>query len=315
MGCEKLPERVLITGGSGLIGSALKQRLRASGIQIVELARRPGPSTFVWDAETGEAPPDAAFDGVNVVIHLAGTNIARRWTTAARRSIHDSRVLGTRVLAETIAALPAKRRPCVFISMSGISIYGSLRPDERLDERAELAPMNSGFLSDLSREWEAVTHVVERAGVRTVQLRTGMVLAREGGALKKMLAPFRLGIGGPMGHGAQKISWISLDDIVSLIFFTMRTTSINGPVNAVAPHAVSNTDFARALGAAVNRPASLKIPRNLLRLLFGKMAEETVLADVEVRPEKAMSAGFGFRHPKLDDALQDILYPPTATAR
>lgn len=308
MDCERIPAKVLITGGSGLVGRALKKRLAGCGITPVELSHRSRAGAFTWNAERGDAPPPEAFEGVRAVIHLAGSPIARRWSEGAKRSIRDSRVNGTRALAEGIAALPSDKRPEVFVSMSGIAIYGIHRKETRLDEHAGVAPANSGFLPDIAREWEAVTGPAARAGVRTVLLRAGMVLAKEGGALAMMLPVFRLGLGGPAGDGSQRLAWISLEDLVSLIFFALRTPGISGPVNAVSPHTVTNADFARSLGFALHRPASVPAPIFALRALFGQMASETILSDIAPFPAKAMEAGFQFRHPELPGALEEILH-------
>jgi uncharacterized protein (TIGR01777 family) len=308
MDCERLPAKVLITGGSGLVGRAFKKRLAGCGITPVELSHRTRPGAFTWNAERGDVPPPEAFEGVRAVVHLAGAPIARRWSEAAKRAIHDSRVNGTRAIAEAIAALPSEKRPEVFVSMSGIAVYGIHRKETRLDERAGMAPAPGEFLPNLAREWEAVTGPAVRAGVRTVLLRTGMVLARDGGALAKMLPVFKLGLGGPAGDGAQRLAWISVDDLVSLIFFALRTPGLSGPVNAVSPHTVTNADFARALGFAIHRPTSITAPVFALRALFGKMAEETILSDLAPFPAKAMEAGFQFRHPTLQGALEEILH-------
>ncbi len=311
MNHEKMPAKVLVTGGSGLVGRALKKRLAGCGITPVELSHRSRAGAFAWNASRGDAPDPEAFDGVTAVVHLAGAPIARLWTDAAKREIHDSRVNGTRALAEALAALPEDKRPTVFISMSGAAAYGIQRKETRLDENAGLAPPRAGFLCDLAREWEAVTGPAARAGIRTVLLRTGVVLAKDGGALAKMLPAFRLGLGGPVGDGAQRLAWISLDDLVSLIFFALRTPGLSGPVNAVSPHTVTNADFARALGVAVHRPAFVRAPAFVLRALFGQMADETLLSDIAPFPTKALEAGFQFRHPALPGALEEILRDDT----
>lgn len=308
MDCERLPIKVLITGGSGLVGRAFKKRLAGCGIVPVELSHRSRNGAFTWNAERGDAPPPEAFEGVRAVVHLAGAPIARRWSKAVKRSVRDSRVNGTRALAEAIAALPEDKRPDVFVSMSGIAIYGIHRKEIRLDEHAGVAPAHSGFLPDLAREWEAVTGPATRAGIRTVLLRTGVVLAKEGGALALMIPVFKLGLGGPSGDGSQRFAWISLDDLISLIFFALRTPALSGPVNAVSPHTVTNADFARALGFALHRPASVPAPVFALRALFGEMASETILSDIAPFPAKAMEKGFQFRHPTLPDALEEILH-------
>ncbi len=309
MDCERLPEKILITGGSGLVGTALRHRLAGCAVQIVELSHRRRPGAFVWNPESGEPPPAEALEGVRAVVNLAGAPIARRWTASARRHIHDSRVNGTRALADALAALPPDARPSVFVSMTGVAFYGIKRAEERLDETARPAHPGEGFLCDLAREWEAVAHPAARAGIRTVTLRTGVVLARRGGALASMLPAYKTGLGGPCGDGRQRLAWISLDDLVSLIFFALRTPSVSGAINAVAPNPVTQADFARQLGMALNRPASLRMPAFLLRLIFGRMADETILSDLAPYPAKALAAGFHFKHPELPEALESTLRP------
>lgn len=289
------------------MGGALKKHLAACGSQVVELSHRPRPGAFAWHPESGEAPPAEALAGVNAVVNLAGEPISRRWTESAKRRIHDSRVIGTRSLAEALAALPPPARPSVFVSMSATAVYGLKRPEMRLDETASLAEPGDGFLCDVAREWEAVTHPASRAGIRTVILRSGIVLSRRGGALARMVPAFKAGLGGPCGTGMQKVPWITLEDLVSLIFFALRTPRLTGPVNAVSPHAVTNADFSRALGMALNRPSGVRMPAFLLRALFGRMARETLLADAAPFPAKAMEAGFQFKHPELPGALTEVL--------
>ena len=307
MDCERLPSKILLTGGSGLIGSALKRHLAGCGVEVVELSHRARPDAFSWRPESGEPPPPEALAGVQAVVNLAGAPIARRWTSAVRRHIHDSRVVGTRALADALAALPPDERPATFVSMSACAIYGIKRPESRIDEKSHVAEPGEGFLCDVAREWEAVTHPASRAGIRTVILRSGIVLSRRGGALPKMLPAFKAGLGGPLGDGSQKVAWISLDDLVSLIFFALRTPALSGPVNAVSPHSVTNADFSRSLGMALNRPAPLRMPACVLRALLGRLADETLLADVAPFPAKAMEAGFHFKHPELPAAMTDSL--------
>lgn len=289
------------------MGRALKRRLAEAGVAIVELAHKPRPGAFVWNAERGDPPPSAALEGVSAVVNLAGANVATLWTEGAKRSIRNSRVNGTRALAEAFAALPQDRRPEVFVSMSGISVYGLQRNAHRLDETAPLAPAGEGFLCDLAREWELVTGPVQRAGIRTVLLRTGVVLSAKGGAIAKMLPAFKAGVGGPVGPGTQRVAWIALDDLVGLIFFALRSKNLSGPVNAVSPHIVTNADFSRVLADAVHRSAKLRVPAFAVRLLFGRMADETVLSDIAPFPAKALETGFTFRHPELPGAIAAAL--------
>lgn len=314
MDCDIRSRRVLVTGATGLIGTALCRQLRQCGIEVVELGRRPRTGGFAWDADSGAPPPAEAFAGVTAVIHLAGSPIARRWSHEARRSIRDSRVNGTRALAEALAALPATNRPEVLVSMSGVAVYGRVRAEALLGENAAIAPAGDSFLADVARDWEAATAPASAAGIRTVHLRTGVVLAKHGGALAKLLPGFRLFLGGPVGPGTQRMPWITLHDLASLIFFALRTRTIQGPLNAVAPHAVTNADFAAALGAVLNRPAKLPVPTWALRIVFGQMAEETLLADLSPFPAKAMEAGFQFTHNRIKDALGALLGPSVAPA-
>lgn len=307
MDTAPLPEKILLTGGSGLIGRALKRRLAEAGVRVVELAHRPRTGAHLWNAERGDPPPAAAFEGISAVVNLAGSNIATPWTQSAKRTIRDSRVNGTRALAEALSQLPQSKRPESFVSMSGTAIYGQKRDAVRLDESAPAAPAGESFLGDLAREWELVTGPAARAGIRTVCLRTGMVLDKRGGALAKMLPAFRLGLGGPVGDGRQRVAWIELDDLVSLIFFALRTKSLSGPVNAVSPHVVTNADFARALGETLHRSAKLRVPAGVVKFAFGSMGVETMLRDIAPFPAKALEAGFQFRYPELPAALDRAL--------
>lgn len=306
MDSDSRHQRILVTGGSGLIGRRLCRRLRRSDIEVVELAHRARHGAYAWNAEAGERPPAEALARISAVIHLAGAPIAQRWTAKAKRAIHDSRVKGTRALAEALAALPEAERPTVFISMSGVAIYGRRRDESLLDEQSPLAPDGDSFLADVARAWESAATPAAEAGIRTVHLRTGMVLARHGGALPKLVPAFKWFAGGPAGPGTQRMPWITLDDLHSLIFFCLRTRTLSGPVNAVAPHAVTNADFAHQLGLTLHRPAVVRTPAWALRLLFGQMAEETILADLAPFPAKAMEAGFQFTHNRIKDALADI---------
>lgn len=289
------------------MGSALKRRLAEAGVAIVELAHRERPGAFVWNAERGDPPPSAAMEGISAVVNLAGANVATLWTEGAKRRIRNSRVNGTRALAEAFAALPQDRRPEVFVSMSGISVYGLQRSVHRLDETAPLARAGEGFLCDLARDWELVTGPAQRAGIRTVLLRTGVVLSAKGGAVSKMLPAFKAGVGGPVGPGTQRVAWIELDDLVALIFFALRTKNLSGPVNAVSPHIVTNADFSRVLADAVHRSAKLRVPAFAMRLAFGRMADETLLSDIAPFPAKALETGFTFRHPELPGAIAAAL--------
>jgi uncharacterized protein (TIGR01777 family) len=242
------------------------------------------------------------LEGFDAVVHLAGESIAEgRWTEAKRGRIRDSRVQGTRVLADTLARLI--HPPKVFLCASAVGFYGS-RGDEELDEES---PAGSGFLSDVCREWESACRPAVEAGIRVVNLRLGMVLSTRGGALAKMLPIFRLGLGGRLASGRQYVSWITLDDVVEAIQFVMATDSLEGPVNAVAPGAVTNREFTRVLGRVLRRPAILPAPAFALRCVLGQMAQELLLASTRALPRRLLEAGFAFRDPDLEGALGRVV--------
>ncbi len=295
--------RILISGASGLIGSALVARSTALGHVPVALARgeHVPPAAVRWD------PADDAFDataaeGADAVIHLAGENIAGgRWTRERMRRIRDSRVVGTRLLAEGIARL--ERKPRVWVGASAIGAYGD-RGDEILDE--DSAP-GQGFLADVCREWEAASEPVEAAGVRRVLLRTGAVLTPKGGALAKMLTPFKLGIAGVIGSGEQWMSWITLDDLCGIFERALQAEDMRGVFNAVAPEPVQNHEFTKTLGKVLHRPTVLPLPAIAARLAFGKLADALLLASTRVVPRRLLDAGHSFAHPTLEPALRALL--------
>lgn len=297
--------RVLITGASGLIGRALKVYLENSGNEIVPLARK-APSNSNnnqpwWNPEAGELHPDHVA-GFDAIVHLAGDNIASgRWTPDKKRRIFDSRVTGTSLLCNTLAACGAP--PKVLISASAIGYYGH-RGDEILDEDA---PAGQGFLAETCLAWEGATQPASETGMRVVRLRTGMVLSGAGGALPRLLTPFRLGLGGPIGTGRAWMSWIALTDMTRLIAHCIQDDSLTGPINAVAPHPLSNLDFTRALARTLKRPAVLPVPPLALRLAFGEMAREVLLASTRVLPARLLAAGFSWEHPEIESALQACL--------
>lgn len=279
---------VLISGSSGLIGSALRQSLEADGHTCGCLPRSFG------------APVN--FSGADAVVHLAGENIAQgRWTPEKKRRIEKSRVDATRELAQQLAACEIP--PPVFVCASAVGFYGD-RGNEPLTEES---PAGSGFLPEVCRRWEAAAQPAADAGIRTVHIRTGIVLSPSGGALQKMLPPFRAGLGGPMGSGSQFMSWISLTDEIGAIRFLIDHPDISGEVNLTAPHPVSNRDFARTLGRALHRPACLPLPAVAVRLLFGEMGEALLLGGARVLPGVLTAAGYAFRHPRLEAALEEIL--------
>jgi uncharacterized protein (TIGR01777 family) len=290
---------VAITGASGFVGRALVPALRDAGY-VVRTVGRGASSDVRWDPKAGTLRA-ADLDGVDAVVHLAGASVSERWTAEHKREILESRVLGTSLIARTIAGMP--RKPKVLVSASAIGIYGS-RGDEWLSEDSATG---RDFLADVGRAWESNADAARAAGIRVVHPRIGIVLSPDGGALAKMLPAFRLGVGGPMGSGGQWMSWIALDDLIGAIQFALATDALAGPVNAVAPSPVTNATFGSALGAVLHRPAILPVPAFALRLMFGEMADATVLASQRVRATKLTAAGYAFRYSELDEALRHLL--------
>lgn len=293
--------RIVLTGATGLIGRALTKALTAQGYEVAALkSRTRGPGGM--DVDSGWID-EAYLEGADAVIHLAGAPIAQRWTRSAQADILTSRVEGTRLLSTALARL--HQPPRTFLSMSGINRYGVRRPGETCTESSSLS--NVGFLAEVSERWEQATQAAVERGIRTVWLRTGVVLAGSGGALRKMILPFSLGLGGPIANGQQHLSWIRLGDLVRMIAWAMATPEIHGPLNAVAPQPVSQRDFARQLGKTLGRPAFLPMPAFMVGLLFGQMGRETLLGDLAATPAKALAAGFVFETPDLPSALQAAL--------
>lgn len=298
--------KVAITGATGLIGSALDARLTAAGHRVVRLVRRnPDASRgdVLWDPARGVLDA-SALDGVQAVVNLAGEPVAERWTTDRKRRIRLSRIDATTTLVRAIIA--AARPPRVLVSASAIGIYGD-RADESLDEAAALG---EGFLADVGRAWEAATAPAGERGVRTVIARLGIVLSAAGGALEKMLPPFKLGAGGKLGPGTQWMSWVSLDDVVAAIEFALTTDHVSGAVNVVAPNPVTNAEFTHELGHALHRPALATVPAFALKLAYGEMGEQVLMASQRVYPRALERAGYVFRHPQLADALRSALASP-----
>jgi len=292
--------RVLISGASGLIGLALTRALRASGDEPVALVRRPAREGEVQWSPNEPLDP-AKLAGCDAIVHLAGKNIAGYWTQKFKQEVRDSRVRGTQTLATAAAESFRKSdQPRVFISASAIGYYGN-RGDELLTEDSS---SGQGYLADVSKEWEAATNLAREAGLRVVNLRIGVVLARDGGALKPMLPPFKLGLGGRVGSGKQYWSWVSLDDVIGIILFALRNDNLRGPVNVVSPEPVRNEEFVRALGAQLHRPTIFPLPAFVVRTLLGEMGDAALLGSARVEPAKLKAAGYEFRHAKLKDALQ-----------
>ena len=301
--------RVLVTGGTGLVGTALLPALAEDGYSVSLLSRsksgsgsqEAGVTRLAWNPEAGELDAEG-LEGVDAVVHLAGDGIATgRWTRAKKKRIRDSRVEGTRMLCEALAGM--KRRPKVLVSASAIGYYGH-RGDSMVDEQAS---PGQGFLPEVSEAWERATRPAVEAGIRVVNLRIGIVLSRDGGALQKMLLPFQLGLGGIVGHGGQYWSWVSLDDLVGIIRHALANDSLHGPVNAVAPGSVTNREFTKALGRVLRRPTLFPLPAVVARVMLGEMANGLLLASARVAPVRLMESGYRFQHPEIEGALRAVL--------
>jgi uncharacterized protein (TIGR01777 family) len=292
--------KIAITGSTGLIGTALSSALSASGHDLVRLVRREpsGPSEARWDIEAGTID-EAPLQDVDAIVHLAGENIGQRWSDGVRQRVLDSRVNGTRLIAETAARLPSKP---VLLCASGAGFYGN-RGDEEVDESAA---RGDGFLSDVVDQWEAAADPARAAGVRTVHLRQGIVLARQGGALQRLLLPFKLGVGGKVGSGKQWWSWVSLDDTIAAYLFALEHP-LEGAVNVTAPEATTNLGFTKALGRALHRPTILPLPAFAVKAAFGQMGKEMLLEGQRVAPTKIVKAGFAFNQPDIDSGLASAL--------
>ncbi len=294
--------KVLIAGASGLVGSALIPALEAGGDTITRLVRTsPGLDEIEWHPNNDQINA-AAVEGFDAVINLAGENIAGgRWTDELKRKIHDSRIYGTHLLSETISKL--KQKPNVFLCASATGIYGD-RGDETLDEQSD---SGGGFLAGVCREWEQATEPAAAAGVRTVNLRFGPILAREGGMLAKLLTPFKMGMGGKVGSGKQFVSWVAIEDAVEAIKLALHSEAVRGPLNIVSPNPVTNEIFTKTLGHVLGRPTALAMPAFAVRLAFGEMADEMLLASQKVMPKKLNDLGYEFQQPNLEEALRKHL--------
>jgi uncharacterized protein (TIGR01777 family) len=299
--------RFVIAGGTGLLGRALIARLTDSGHDVVVLTRGSGRASgpvheVPWtpDGSAGAWAPE--LDGAEAVINLAGAGIAgKRWTAARKKLLRTSRLDSTRSLVAAIGT--TTNRPRVFVQGSAVGIYGADLSDEVRDE---LSPPGSDFLSELAVEWESAAHPVAHMGCRLVTVRTGIVLSPDGGALPPMAKPFRMFVGGRIGTGRQFLSWITIDDWVSMVMWALRTATVHGPLNATAPEPVTNADFSRALARALRRPNLFPVPSFVLRTLFGEMAD-VLLYGQRVIPAKAQSLGFHFDQARLDDALATLV--------
>lgn len=294
--------RIAITGASGLVGRKLTVHFAAQGHEVCPLVRGvPGPGQIGWNPATGEIDAQG-LNGCAAVVHLAGENIAEgRWNGAKKERIRNSRVQGTKLLCDTLAELSTP--PKVLVSASAIGFYGE-RGDTECDERSAAG---QGFLPEVCVEWERATEPASRAGIRVVNLRIGVVLSREGGALEKMLLPFQFGLGGVVGSGRQYWSWIALHDLVMAVDFAVRHDGLRGPVNAVAPQAATNREFTKVLGKVVRRPTLFPLPGFVARLVLGEMADALLLSSIRVAPRALLDAGFAFETPDLEVALRKIL--------
>lgn len=298
--------KVLISGSSGLVGSALCQRLEAEpDSEIVRLVRKQSPDTqqtsVVWNPAEGQLEPQA-FDGVDVVVHLGGVNIAgKRWSPEVKQKIFNSRFQSTSLLATKLATL--EQKPSVFFCASAVGFYGD-RGEERLDEAS---PRGEGFLADVCQAWEQATQPAQDAGIRVVNMRFGMILDRKGGALGQMLTPFKMGVGGRLGSGKQYWSWIALPDVINALQFCLNHSELAGPVNFVAPDEVTNLEFTKTLGKVLSRPTCLPVPAWGVKTAFGEMGQELMLTSARVVPKKLIEAGFQFQYPQLEDAFRSVL--------
>jgi len=293
--------KIAVTGASGLIGSALVPALEASGYEVVRLVRRAAesPSELAWDPAAGSI--DArGLAGVEGVVNLSGATIGRRWTAARKREILASRVDSTTLLAETLAAL--EPRPKVLVCAGGIGIYGD-RGDEILTEESELG---TGFLAEVGAAWEAAAEPAREAGIRVVNFRQGIVLSRKGGALHRLLTPFRLGVGGRVGSGRQWWSWVSIDDLVGAYRFALEG-DLAGPVNLVSPSPATNAQFVKALGRTLHRPTVFPLPAVAVKTLFGEMGDAALLQGQRALPARLLEAGFTFRYSELNAAFERAL--------
>jgi uncharacterized protein len=294
--------KILISGATGLVGSALVPTLRARGDEVVSLVRAtPKPGEIEWHPNQ-DMIDSAALEGFDAVVHLAGESIAEgRWTDEKKRRIYDSRVKGTLLLSKTLAALSSK--PRVFLCASATGFYGN-RGNELLDEQSSAG---DGFLSEVCRDWEKATEPAQQSGVRVVNLRFGPILAREGGMLGKMLTPFKLGMGGKVGSGKQYISWVAIDDVVAGMRLALDDDSVHGPLNIVAPNPVTNEEFTETLGKVLSRPTIFAMPEFAARLAFGEMADEMLLVSQRVAPKKLHDNGYAFKYPELEPAFRIYL--------
>ena len=295
------PKLIAITGASGLIGKALTKRFRSENQPFLKLVRQPTSEKGERFWNYSEKVLDGGIDDCDALVHLAGETVDGHWSSFKKHLIYESRVQSTEFLVEKILSSPSP--PKVVVFASAIGFYGQKRADWVTEE----SPPGSGFLADVVEDWEQASEVLQVHGIRVVRLRLGVVLAKEGGALHKMLPVFRFGLGGEIGDGEQRMSWITLSDVVEMIWQSIHSESWQGNYNAVAPEVVSNLKFSKVLAKVLKRPAILKVPKFMMETVFGEMADSTVLSDLAVQPKRLMEINFPFKHPKLEPALEDLL--------
>ncbi|MFN2571780.1 MAG: TIGR01777 family oxidoreductase [Gemmatimonadales bacterium] len=298
--------KIVVSGSTGLIGTALRPVLAAQGHDVLPLVRRrpaPGERAIGWDPEHATIDRDG-LEGADAVIHLAGENVFGRWSPAKKNRIRDSRVLGTRLVSEALAGLT--RRPHVLLAASAIGYYG----DRGAEELTEPSAPGEDFLASVAREWEAATAAATRAGIRVVNMRFGVVLSQTGGALTTMLPAFRVGLGGPIGSGNQYLSWIALEDVLSAVRFLLESSAVMGPVNVTAPVPVTNREFAKTVGKILGRPAVVTVPAFALRMAFGAEGAAMLLSGQRVLPARLLSSGFRFSCDAVEPALRHLLAAP-----
>ena len=294
--------RIAVTGASGLVGRALTNRLKSDGHDVAPMVRSQASNgTIHWNPNSGRIDAKE-LEGIDAVVHLAGESIAAgRWNSARKQRIRDSRVQGTKLLSETLASL--EHKPKVFVCASAIGYYG----DGQLEAMDESSAAGSGYLAEVCQAWESACEPAGEAGIRTANARFGVILSPHGGALSKMLTPFKLGVGGIVGNGRQVWSWVSIDDTVSAIVHAIENESLRGPFNVTAPHASTNAEFTRALGNVLGRPTLLPLPAFAARLVLGEMADALLLSSARVTPSVLLETGFSFKHEHLEPALRDLL--------